>query len=406
MKSVITIIFALVLTSVYATGWGDSIFSINGLGEISYPVDGQARGMGGITLAFLEGRGVSFINPAIVGAVDTTTVTAVFLFEQRKVKDSTSRTNIYSWGPKFMRLVVPISHGFVIGGGIAPYSDVNFHLRDTGLHLGSDTGTPNEPYTLHVSADGGTRLGSVTLAKNFGNRLYFGLCANFLFGSITQEWRRDFSNSEFEDSDDLYDTHYFGQIYCGGIALRPHRRWTFGFLFSRSGTIEATTERSSVSGTMDQEKNELDFPDAYGIGTTCRLFPRVTIGADIYTRMWKKFRLNGTEVPEYENTTRYSFGCEVTPTPDKLASFFQKRPWRIGFYHKPWYYRDARGNRPSETFFTMGTSIFFKERRGTLDIALEIGKRGSIAENGAQEWVFRQSLSVVGWERWFQKRQY
>ena len=391
--SVLTLLCTAVVSS------GDSIFSVNGLGQISYPVDGQARGMGGVNLAVLDGRGVSIINPAIIGVVDTTTVTAIFLFEQRKVKDAVSSTGFYSWGPKFVRLIVPISHGIVVGGGIAPYSDVNFHLS-------SKTEALSEPYTLHVSADGGTRLGSVTLAKNFGNKLFLGGGVNFIFGSITEEWTREFADPDFESSKDISDTHYFGQIFTGGIALRPHPRWSFGALYSFSKTIDATTERSSVLGTLAEEKNELEFPGAYGFGATYRLLPRLIIGADIYTRLWEDFRLNGSDVPEYENTTRYSLGCEITPTTEKLAPFYQKVPWRIGLYHEPWYYVDATGNRPCETFFTLGTSLFFKERRGVVDISLEIGRRGDIVENGAREWIFRQSLSIVGWERWFQKREY
>ena len=84
----------LVWISAIALTWGDSIFSVNGLGEISYPVGGEARGMGGVTIASLDGRRVSLINPALIGGVDTTTVTALFLFEQRKFKDTVSKNNI------------------------------------------------------------------------------------------------------------------------------------------------------------------------------------------------------------------------------------------------------------------------------------------------------------------------
>lgn len=393
------ILFTLVLIYTVATAWGDSIFSVNGLGEILYPVGGQARGMGGVNIAFLDGRGVSLINPALIGAVDNTTVTALFLFEQRKIKDEFYRTSISSWGPRFVRLVIPLSHGVVVGGGIAPFSDVDFHLSRSAEVFG-------ELYTLNVSAEGGTRLGSVTLAKNFGNRLFLGAAVNFIFGSTTEEWRRDFVNPGYIDSDDLLKRSYYGQVYVGGIALRPHNRWTVGAIFSSSGTIDATTERSAVSGMLEDEKNCLDFPDVYGFGMTYRLMPRLIFGADVYSRLWEKFRLDGSQLPQYKNTPRFSFGCELTPSTDKTAPFYLKVPWRIGLYHEPWYYEDSSGNSLSETFFTLGTSLFFKERRGVIDFAVEIGRRGDVVKNGAQEWVFRQSFSIVGWERWFQKREY
>ena len=393
------IISFLIYASIVTATWGDSIFSINGLGELAYPIGGQARGMGGVNLAFLDGRGVSLINPAITGTVDTTTVAGLFLFEQRRVKNSFARSTIYSWGPRFLHLIIPLSFGMVLGGGIAPFSDVNFHLTREEEVFG-------EAYTLDVAAEGGTRLGSLTLAKNIGNRLYLGLAVNLIFGSITEEWKRVFANPEFVSSNDRCKSSYYGQAYIGGIAIRPHPRLTLGAMHSRSGNIKATTERRTVSGILEEEEKQLDFPHAYGLGLTYQLTPRLTIGGDMYTRLWEKFRSEGTQIPTYKNTTRFSFGCELTPSGDKMAPFFMKVPWRAGLYHEPGYYEDESGNRVSETFFTLGTSLFFKEDRGAVDLAFEVGRRGDIAENGAQEWVFRQSFSIVGWERWFQKREY
>ncbi|MFQ6094312.1 MAG: hypothetical protein ACE5OR_16830 [bacterium] len=210
----------------------------------------------------------------------------------------------------------------------------------------------------------------------------------------------------YVDSDDLLKTSYFGQAFVGGIAFRPHPRWSVGALFCRSGPIDATTNRSAVSGSLGEEKHRLDFPDAYGLGMTYRLTARLLVGGEVYTRLWEKFRLDEAQLPQYENTVRLAFGCELAPSTDKPAPFYAKAPWRIGAYHQPWPYKDSSGDRLSETFFTLGTSLFFKEGRGVVDLAIEIGRRGDVAKNGAQEWVFRQSFSVVGWERWFQKKEY
>ena len=398
MRSTIILCFLLVATGVTAS-WGDSIFSINGLGEVSYPVGGQARGMGGINIAFLDGRGVSLINPAITGAVDTTTVTGLFLFEQRKIKDTSSSTTVNSWSPRFISIIVPVSHGVVAGGGIAPFSDVNFHLTRNEDVLG-------ELYTLNVSAEGGIRQGSVTLAKNCGNTLYLGMAVHLLFGSITEEWQRNFVDPLFTDTDDRLKSSYYGQAFTGGIALRPHKRVALGAMYSRSGPITQTVEKSAVSGTLEVKEKDIDFPPAYGLGITYKLTPRLTIGGDVYTRLWEEFKADGIQVPQYENTTRLCFGCKLARSQDKMAPFYMKLPWRAGLSYEPGYYKDTSGNRVSETMFTLGTSLFFKEGRGAVDFALEIGKRGNIEENGAQEWVFRQSFSIVGWERWFQKREY
>jgi len=393
----VSLVLVSLLTAAFASG--DSIFSVNGLGEISYPVGGQARGMGGVNVAFLDGRRVSFVNPAVIGAVDTTTVSALFLFEQRRIKDASSKSNINSWGPRFIRLIVPLSHGVVIGGGIAPFSGVNFHLSKHAEAFG-------EPYTLHVSAEGGTHVGSLTLAKNIGGRLFLGAGLNLIFGSMTEEWRRDFVNEGYVSSDDRITTSYYGQVYVGGMALRLHRRWSLGAVLSRSANINATIERSAASGAVREEEKRIDFPDAYGFGMTYRLTSRLVVGGDIFARQWETFAVDGAELPQYRNTVRLSLGCEMGPSADKMAPFYQRRPWRIGMYHEPWHYRDSSGNRPSETFLTLGTSLFFKNRRGVIDIAIEIGRRGDVTENGAQEWVFRQSFTVVGWERWFQQPEY
>lgn len=396
---VTVIILLLILATGVTAPWADSIFSINGLGELSYPIGGQARGMGGVNLAWVHGRGVSMINPAIIGAVDTTTATGLFLFEQRKIKDTFASTTVYSWGPRFVRLIVPLSHGFVAAGGIAPFSDVNYHLSRNEEAFG-------ESYKLDVSAEGGLRLGSVTVAKNIGNKLFLGTAVNLIFGSITEEWKRDFVDQRFVDTNDLKTSSYYGQVYIGGITVRPHKRLTLGAMYSRSSDIRANIERRTVSGTLEKREIQVNFPHTYGLGMTFRLTPRFTVGSDVLARQWKEFRSDEAQIPQYKNTVRFSLGAELAPSPEKMAPFYFKLPWRCGFYHEPGYYKDTSGDRVSESFFSFGTSFFFKERRGVIDVAFEIGKRGLIQENGAQEWVFRQTLSIVGWERWFQKREY
>jgi hypothetical protein len=130
------------------------------------------------------------------------------------------------------------------------------------------------------------------------------------------------------------------------------------------------------------------------------------VGSDLYARLWKTYRRDEAKVPQYDNTVRFSFGLELAPSTDKAVALYKKLPWRIGVYHEPGYYIDSSGHRTQETFFTFGTSMLFKENRGAIDLAFEFGKRGNIFDNGAEEWVFRQSFSIVGWERWFEKRKY
>ncbi len=398
---VIGVIASLMLIGPPSLSRADSIFSINGLGEVSYPVHGQARGMGGVNIAQLDGRRISLVNPATIGAIDTTTLTAVFLFEQRKLKDDIGSTTILGWGPRLINLVIPISHGIVLGGGLSPFSDANFHLSAASEDLGSSFQSA-EPYLLNISAEGGTHLGSIAAAKNVGDKLYIGASASFLFGSTKEEWIRDFSNSLCLDTDDLCETTYFGRMYSAGIALRPHPRLALGTVYSWSEGIKAEIERSTTTDTFAIEKKDVDFPPSLGIGMQYR-FSRLTAGADVLIRYWDKFRRDGIHIPRHDEAMRFSLGLELAPSPDRMTSFYKRMPWRIGFYREPGYYLDTSGERVNETCLTCGTSLFFKEQRGAVDLSFEMGKKGTIADNGAEEWVFRQSISIVGWERWFER---
>ena len=68
------------------------------------------------------------------------------------------------------------------------------------------------------------------------------------------------------------------------------------------------------------------------------------------------------------------------------------------------YYKD--GHPPDvvrERFLTFGLTLPFAEDQAALTIGFELGRRGDLSRNEAEETLYRQSVAICGWEKWFQR---
>ena len=73
----------------------DSIFSVNGLGEVIHPSDIRGRAMGGVALGVDQPSNLSPLNPAVLASVDQFTVYAEAIPELRRIEDDDGRSSSY-----------------------------------------------------------------------------------------------------------------------------------------------------------------------------------------------------------------------------------------------------------------------------------------------------------------------
>ena len=63
------------------------------------------------------------------------------------------------------------------------------------------------------------------------------------------------------------------------------------------------------------------------------------------------------------------------------------------------------GERISRLLFGVGTGLHFRSGKGKIDVAVQVGKEGSIDTNQLENRIFRLYVGVSGSEVWKRKRQ-
>ena len=100
-----------------------------------------------------------------------------------------------------------------------------------------------------------------------------------------------------------------------------------------------------------------------------------------------------------KDTRRISSGLEYYFTQDEDAFYWTRLPLRLGFYHQTCSQENLK-----EIFLTLGTSIPFSQDNGTLDLSLEVGRRGNIDEFNLEEDIIRCGIAISGYEKWGKRK--
>jgi hypothetical protein len=108
--------------------------------------------------------------------------------------------------------------------------------------------------------------------------------------------------------------------------------------------------------------------------------------------------------PGYTDVIRVAAGCEYRALKEGSASYFRKIPLRFGYTLEPWYLKTDDGEKIHGHFLTMGIGLPFGQQGTHLDASLELGMRGDISSVGAEEKIVRGTISIWGFERWFQRK--
>jgi hypothetical protein len=94
-------------------------------------------------------------------------------------------------------------------------------------------------------------------------------------------------------------------------------------------------------------------------------------------------------------------GAELTPLTEPLAPFVKKITYRAGIKFRNLYYQYPDGETVGEATFSLGCGIPLKAQQGRMDINFDIGKRGNLKLNGAEELFFGCGIYFNSGEKWF-----
>lgn len=416
----LTIVFFVIATTSVAQIAINSPYSRFGVGDLAIRKDARQFSMGGISMAVSSNRHINPYNPASNFAFDSLS----FIFSggiiasrgTLNTDQSSSNTNYASLG--YLLFGFPVTKWLKTTIGLTPYSNVGYNMVASEVIEG--VGSTEFMYEGSGGLNEFYGNASIEPFKNFA----VGAKMSYMFGKL------DLSRTIFfPDSVGYLNTRVDNYIEVGDIyfefGLQYHHKfndkYTFGFgaVFAPKQNISAVENylaRSFFPTTVGiqafrdtiqtriQNEGHLIIPAKYAFGFTLKKSEIWLVGADYSWQNWSDFKAFGRS-DSLQNTMQFSMGGEFTPTKSIVASYWKRVKYRMGFrYNKT--YLNLRDNQINEFGISFGVGLPIPRSLSTINLALEVGRRGTTAAGLIQENFFKFTIGISVWERWFVKNKY
>jgi long-subunit fatty acid transport protein len=421
-KITVLLMYLLASGSLVAQSGIDSPYSRFGIGQLEHKsLHPRLNAMGGIGNAIGSNTFVNYSNPASYARFDTLS----FLFNAGlSAGSATLRTTTQNEVSSNARLAYitagfPVTRWLRASVGLLPYTNVGY-----------DIVIPYESeligrYAKLFSGSGGLNRfyagGAFKITDNFSA----GFNATYVFGQnlnsiliffpdsvyyANTKIENNIQTNSFVFDYGLLYTHQLGDDYSltAGLTfgqqmkLSSQREYTVKSLFGGfSGGIEY------VLDTIDyrpSEKGNLILPSSTGFGLVFQKRNNWLAGIDFNWQNWERFEAFGAN-DSLVNSWNIAVGGQFTPSHTSISKYWQRVTYRMGARYDQTYL-SLRGEPLNEFGITFGLGLPFPRSLTTLDLSLEVGRRGTTANNLVQETFVNFTVGVSIYERWFVKRRY
>jgi len=383
----------LVLLAAAASSFAGSIFSRRGPGLLRYRDNVRAIGMGGVGIALNDSISFYFLNPASMTRINLTRIQGEFRYERASIDLAEGGNGLFSDASvNSLGFAIPVKSGQVVAFGVRPYSfsDFQFIRQDSAVTESlSSLGGISELYLGYARQLGAWRVGATV---------------DFYFGRIDRIWRLNYASEELRNSEDVLNRQAKGVGLHLGAQIQPGR-WRLGSAIGLPVRLNVTTELNTLSGfTGAISKSKLKLPFWWSAGFGYAPNRRWLFSADYRTQKWgsvQPVELLGDD--HGVNSFELSFGGEFIPSFDALSGYFKRVSYRLGGNYQQLPYEEPLGKNVKQLTVNFGLGLPFGRGYNRFDLAVELGKRGSLTDNLVKENIVMVHVGIIGSERWFQR---
>lgn len=416
------ILMVLVTMGLQAQTGIDSPYSRFGIGQLeNKSANARLRAMGGISNAIGSNSFINTSNPATYARFDSMS----FLFNagvsagSATLRTSTQSETASNARLTYMSIGFPVTPWLRASAGLLPYSSIAY---DVLIPFQNEL-TGN--YAKAFSGSGGLNRFYVGSALSISKNLSVGVNANYVFGKSSNSVLLHFfdsvyyANTKIENqiqvNSFLFDYGLFymadlgsdynlhaGISYKQEMNLKAKREFA---VKSISGGVNGNLEL--VRDTIDyrpEEKGELLLPQGIGLGLAIEKKNSWLVGADFNWQNWEKFEAFG-QSDSLTNAWNIAVGGQYTPPHTSISKYWKRITYRAGLRYDQTYL-NLRGEAINEFGISFGLGLPVPRSLTSVDVSLELGRRGTVANNLVQETFVNFTLGVAIYERWFVKRRY
>jgi hypothetical protein len=303
--------------------------------------------------------------------------------------------------------------------GIVPYSNVGYKFVTTE----SNDDIIAEAGDIKYSKIGQGSIYQTFLGAGatFWDRLSVGADLQFYFGTINR-----YSSATFTTNTSLRSINSGWTFVTRAISGKFGLQYRQPLAGNTSATIGVTYDLAtafrgeniryaygvSASGkdTVFHSNTPLETmsaPSELGVGFAIRNTERWMVGFDYTRSNWTKAFLEETPGVDIKATTAQAFrlGFEVTPNRYDIRYYLKTLTYRAGAYYEQNYFT-LNGSPIARRGITFGVSFPVFRYYNAVTLGVDIGQRGSVADNLIRERYFLFTLSFDLHDIWFVKTLY
>jgi hypothetical protein len=394
-------------TGASAQSSGGSTYSIFNIGDLRTSATAAAAGQGGVETAMPSPLVLNSINPAGWGDMRYVTLQAAFEFNQYKVSTESASQYQNSSRLKEISLAFPFSekYGGTLGMTVRPYSDVAYRTQNPTTVKTSDTTSTTA--TLTFGGHGGISLASLGSSFSPIKEITIGAAISRYFGKTTASSAVEFAESGLNPSIYENESLYSGWGGRFGLLVEPAEGIRIAAAMETGANLDREQRQIStyidlgrqISDTTSVANATLSIPPRFSFGLAYQT-GRFVIGTDASLQSW-----NSSEMPNARNALRLGAGLNRLPNPSLNATGFERWNFRFGGFYEQTYY-NVPGGGINQMGVTLGagipiTTVNSLSSNTAMDIALELGTRGTTSSGLTQEMFGKISVELSVSELWF-----
>lgn len=388
-----------------------SPYSRFGLGELATQGNARNKAMGGTGIALRDGFYLNPKNPASYTTLDSIT----FLFDVgltssfTELKSVNEKYNDFQGNFEYFAFGFSVKKWWGLSAGVRKITnvgyDLNFDFKDE--NMGN--------YNTHYVGSGGINKVYLANAFRLTPKLSVGINANYNWGKITTTKAVNFeggsglpfnSNEELTVSNLNFD---LGVQYTGDLNDKDTfvLGATFGNKTDLTGKYKSLLFRRNTLDTVsysNKDEGAVELPNRFGIGLAVTKNRKWTLAADAQYQAWGNVASintsNAALSVNLKNSYNLALGVEYTPNRFSGRRFFDRVNYRAGTYYNN-SHLEIDGTRLREFGITAGLGIPI--RSSYMNVAFELGTRGTTDKNLIKERFAKISVSFTLFEAWFQK---
>jgi hypothetical protein len=420
------LILAMCSSMVLSQNITNSIYSRYGYGTEVFKGFAQNIALGGTGVAQKSPWQLNYSNPASNAAIKLTSFNAGISgnYMQQLNTNDTIVNKSGSFG--YLALGFPITKWWGMSFGILPFSGVGYKVVDTTLF--------NKQSIVNTyKASGG--LNRLYLANGFNPFKIFsdslmqgfaiGFNTDFTFGSISNEEFKSFVGADTSYYlNILNDKHssYNGFSFMLGVQhtldINDETKLTLGFNYGFKGKLNNNVSINSaryfntiLASTLvdtafytESNKSFAYLPSQYSFGFNLQMGAKMNYSIEYKVVNWGTDSISG-KLNNLKDSRTIATGFQYFPNSQSPDGFLKHTYYRFGYKNStlPYYINDTQ---ILENAVTLGFGFPLRKAVSTVNIGMELGRRGTTLNNLVKENYFMINAGFTINDKWFIKTKY